>query len=132
MKSPLLVQHRPISLAVREPVRIDLAFHGSRLIQAEFAGVALVFLAISVLEAVLWFQHRSVFLYGVGTLLFASFAANAFTFWGLARQLARHTKIPARSVYTGRAIVVYSVEAVDLLLVPLLFPVLALVQRHGD
>ena len=117
--------HKRLSFAVREPVRMDLTYHGARFIIAEFAiatavtvGFAIYFGTAPVATHLLWA--------GVAGLL----AANSLTFMLLAWEIARRNGIPARTAYTGWRIFVYTVAAVVLLVVPFVFPVLALAQRR--
>ncbi|MBA3823384.1 MAG: hypothetical protein H0X24_05670 [Ktedonobacterales bacterium] len=114
---------RRLSLAVREPVRMDLTYHGTRFIVVEFAiatalmvGVAFWFGSAPVATHLLWA--------GAALLL----AANSLTFLLLAWEITRRNGIPARTAYSGGGLFVYTIEAVVLLLLPGVFPLLALVQ----
>jgi hypothetical protein len=117
--------HKRLSLAVREPVRMDLTYHGVRFIIAEFAITTAVFVGLAIYFGTAPVATHLFWASAVGLL-----GVNSLTFLLLAWEIARRHGIPARTTYTGWGIFVYTVEAVVLLLVPFVFPVLAFTQRR--
>ena len=130
MEKPVSAPQRRLSLAVREPVHMDVAYHGVRFITAEFVGMTLLLLGFAALEigAYIGRSHAAQQLLWAG--IFAFVGVNALTFLVLAREGVRQGAVPSRDHFTPWAIFVYTVEAVVLLLLPLLFPLLARLQRR--
>jgi hypothetical protein len=121
--------HGGASLAVREPVRMDVAYHGARPIIVEFAAATVLLVGLSALQFVLALTRADAATHWQWTAIFGVWALNALTFMLLAREGARSGTIPPREHFTHWSIFVATVESLLLLLLPLVFPVLALIQR---
>ncbi len=132
MQNVAPIGNHTYSLAVREPVRMDLTYHGARFIIGEFIIMTMITSAFAGLELLAYLRNGETTVNLLWAGLFACCAANALTFLLLARTLARNTSLPPQTAYTGKWIFIYTIEAVMLLLMPGVFPVLALMQRSGE
>jgi hypothetical protein len=120
------------TLAVHEPVRLDIAYHGARFIIIEFTLATAICLGLVTLEAVAYVTRGRAAANLVGGALFLSCGLNAVTFLALAVTIGRRERGSLRQDYPGGWIALYTVEAVVLLLAPLVFPLVALMQRTGS
>ncbi len=129
MAKPIEAGAARLTLAVREPVRMDVIYHGARFITAEFITATGLLVGLAVLQVILFIRGQQASLHLQTAILFGVLAMNSLTFLLLTREVARRIVGAARPAYTGGWIAVYTIEAVLLLLLPGVFPVLALAQR---
>jgi Ca2+/Na+ antiporter len=123
-------QSRSISrlFSVREPVRIDLAYHGARFIIGEFAIATLLSFALAAGELALYLFSDHEPLQLLGGIFFLSCMLNSLTFLLIAINTVRRHHGASRSDYRHWQILLYTIFVVILLLAPLVFPLLAIVQ----
>jgi hypothetical protein len=130
MENPLAARRAPLSLAVREPVRLDVSLHGAWPIMVEFGLATLLLVGLSGLQLFLAMTQAGDTPHALWAGIFGLWAVNALTFLLLARAVGRQSPKLPRSHYTWGTIFVYTIEALVLLVVPLVFPVLAVAQRQ--
>jgi hypothetical protein len=115
-------------IEVRDVVRMDTALNGARFIIIEFALATALAVVIGsfVLFAGTPKGSLSVIL---AACFFFLWGLNALTFLLLALSIVRRGDRAHRADYSRRVIRIYGLWAIGLILVPLVFPLLAVRQR---
>ncbi len=119
-------------VSVHEPVRMDLAYNGARFIISEFVVVTLISLTVGVLELALFLSQGHGEIHLASGAFFLSCALNSLTFLLIAIDTIRRNDGMKRSDYRGGQAVKCTLLAVILLLLPLVFPLLALSQSLDE
>ena len=121
--------YRPrIVIEVRDLVRMDVALNGARFIIIEFALTTVLAAVIGSFVLFAGMPEGSVSVILAG-LYFLSCGLNSLTFLLLALSIVRHGDRAHKADYNRRVIGAYSLWAIGLILVPLVFPLLAVYQR---